>query len=248
MSDPAALGRPGSLGARVSAVIMPAVARRIAPLWHGATFVATATALIWQIVLSFEGRGALLDEHGRGPGLATRLIRFFSYFTIQSNILVAVVALTLMLDPERDGRVWRVLRIEAVFGITVTGIVYSTLLHGVVEFHGAAAVTNVLLHFVAPILAVVGWLVFGPRPRIEENTLILSLIWPVLYVIYTLAHGAASHWYPYPFIDVTKLGYVTALRNGVGLNLLLVGIGALLLWLDHRLPRTAPAHEEHPTS
>ena len=53
---------------------------------------------------------------------------------------------------------------------------------------------------------------------------------------YTIAHGAASKWYPYPFIDVHKLGYVTGLRNGVGLCVLLVGVGALFMWLDHRLP------------
>ena len=208
-------------------------------MWNGLTFVATATGLIWQIVLSIQGASVLLDAHGNGPGLTTRLIRFFSYFTVEANVLVAFAALTLALNPQRDGRVWRVLRIEAIFGIAVTGIVYSTLLRGVVELHGAAAVTNVLLHYVSPIMAVLGWFVFGPRPRINENTLVLSLIWPALYVAYTLAHGAASHWYPYPFIDVTKLGYVTTLRNGVGLNLLLVGIGALLMWLDHRLPRTA---------
>lgn len=219
----------------------PSPVTRAAQTWHGLTFVATATGLIWQIVLSIQGANVLVDSQGRRPGLATRLIRFFSYFTVESNILVAVTALTLLLAPQRDGRVWRVLRIEAIFGIAVTGVVYSTLLHGVVELHGAAAVTNVLLHFVAPIMAVLGWLVFGPRPRIDENTLVLSLIWPALYVAYTLAHGAASHWYPYPFIDVTTLGYVTTLRNGVGLNLLLVGIGTLLMWLDHRLPRTAPS-------
>ena len=182
----------------------------------------------------------LVDVHGNRPSLLTRLIRYFSYFTVESNILVAITALTLALNVQRDGRIWRVLRIEAIFGIAVTGIVYSTLLHGVVELHGAAAVTNALLHYVAPVMAVLGWLVFGPRPRIDENTLVLSLIWPALYVVYTVAHGAASTWYPYPFVDVSKLGYVTTLRNGVGLNLLLVGIGALLMWLDHRLPATAP--------
>ena len=41
-----------------------------------------------------------------------------------------------------------------------------------------------------------GWLLFGPRPRIDDNTLVLSLIWPALYVGYSFAHGAVSHWFP----------------------------------------------------
>lgn len=59
-------------------------------------------------------------------------------------------------------------------------------------------------------------------------------------MIYTLAHGAASHWYPYPFVNVVTLGYTTAIRNGIGLNLLLVGVGAVFMWLDHRLPAAPP--------
>lgn len=211
--------------------------RRPAAIWHGATFVAVATGLIWQLVLSLQGVNVLVDATGSKPGAGTRLIRFLSYFTVEANILVAVIALTLALRPDRDGRIWRVLRLEALFGIAVTGLVYSTLLRGIVELHGAAAVTNALLHYVSPLAAVIGWLLFGPRPRIDEDTLVLSLIWPALYVAYTLAHGAVSKWYPYPFIDVHKLGYVTGLRNGVGLCVLLVGVGALFLWLDHRLPK-----------
>jgi hypothetical protein len=211
--------------------------RRPAAFWHWATFVAVATGLIWQLVLSLQGVNVLVDATGTRPGVGTRLIRFLSYFTVEANILVAVIALSLALRPDRDGRLFRVLRLEALFGIAVTGLVYSTLLRGIVELHGAAAVTNALLHYVSPLAAVIGWLLFGPRPRIDEDTLVISLLWPALYVAYTLAHGAVSKWYPYPFIDVHKLGYVTGLRNGVGLCVLLVGVGALFMWLDHRLPQ-----------
>jgi hypothetical protein len=96
------------------------------------------------------------------------------------------------------------------------------------------------VHYLSPALAVIGWLLFGPRPRITENTLVLSLTWPLAYAAWTLAHGAAAHWYPYPFTNVDRFGYVTVIRNGAVLNLVLVGVGALYLWLDHRRP-AAPA-------
>jgi hypothetical protein len=215
---------------------------RAGKVWHATTFAVVATGLVWQLILIVHGTNVLVLPNGKLPSTATRMVRFFSYFTVESNILVAVVAATLLVRPACDGRLWRVLHLEALFGITVTGIVYSTLLRGVVDLHGAAAITNALLHYVAPLLAVIGWLLFGPRPRITENTLIVSLVWPALYVAYTLAHGAASKWYPYPFVDVVKHGYVDVLRNGVGLNVLLVGVGSLFMRLDHRLPATpAPA-------
>ncbi len=214
--------------------------RRAAVVWHLLTALAIAVGLAWQVVLILQGVNVLVDEQGRLPSQFTRMVRFLSFFTVESNLLVAGTGLALALRPDRDGRVFRILRLEALFGIAVTGVVYTTLLRGVVDLHGAAAVTNALVHYVAPIMAVLGWLLFGPRPRIDENTLVLSLIWPLLYVIWSFAHGAASKWYPYPFVDVHKLGYVTVIRNGIGLNLLLVGVGALFMWLDHRLPK-APA-------
>jgi hypothetical protein len=214
--------------------------RTLSIAWNLVTAVVVIVGLVWQLSLLLRGVNVLIDASGNPPTHLTRVIRYFSYFTVESNILVGLTALTLIFRPDMDGRVWRVLRLEALFGIAVTGIVYSTLLRGVVELHGASAVTNALLHYVAPLMAVIGWLLFGPRPRIDENTLLISLIWPALYVAYTLAHGAATDWYPYPFVDVTKLGYVTTIRNGIGLNVLLVGVGALFMWLDHHLPRTTP--------
>jgi hypothetical protein len=96
--------------------------------------------------------------------------------------------------------------------------------------------TNAGLHWVVPALAIVGWLAFGPRPRIDENALLLALVWPALYVAYTLGHGAASDWYPYPFVDVARLGYVTVVRNGVGMVVLMAGVASIYRVGDHRLP------------
>ena len=145
-----------------------------ASVWHLATALAVGTGVLWQVGLSLHGVNVLTDSSGALPGAATRMVRFFSYFTIQSNLLVLFSALSLVLRSDRDGPVWRILRLEALFGITVTGVVYSTLLRGLVDLHGAAAVTDTLLHYVSPAMAVVGWLLFGPRPRITENTLLLS--------------------------------------------------------------------------
>lgn len=205
--------------------------------WHLITALVAATALIVQLVLVMRGINVLV-VNGHIPPLSTRVIRFFSYFTVQSNILVAGTAASLALRPDRDGRVWRVFRLAALFGISVTFVTYVTLLRPVVDLHGVSQLTDIGLHYVAPLMTVIGWVLCGPRPRIDEHTLMLSLIWPVAYVGYSLAHGAASDWYPYPFVDVTRLGYRTALRNGLGLTVLLVGVGALFMYVDHRMSPT----------
>jgi hypothetical protein len=95
-------------------------------LWHGELFAVVVSALIAQIALILAG-GADANSGRTDPHLdtGTRLLRLFSYFTVQSNILVAEACLALVLRPDRDGRLWRVLRLDAVLGIAITGVVFA---------------------------------------------------------------------------------------------------------------------------
>src|SRR5579875_3680576 len=74
----------------------------------------------------------------RGSSLAGRIIRVFSFFTIQSNVLCGIVSAQLAARPARDGPAWRPVRLAALFGITVTGIVYSTVLAAMHQPNGTA--------------------------------------------------------------------------------------------------------------
>ena len=172
-----------------------------------------------------------------GTNFAGRLVRLFSFFTIQSNILSAVVSAQLARNPGRDGAGWRVLRLDALFGITVTGIVYSTVLARVHEPHGWKQVsTNIVLHYVVPLAMVICWLLSGPRPRITGKVVAWALAWPIAYFGYILAFGAGSGWYPYPFLDVTTHGYGRVLLNAVLVTLVFAGVAALYAWGDRKLP------------
>jgi len=106
------------------------------------------------------------------------------------------------------------------------------------------------LHYSVPTLAVVGYLVFGPRPRFSLTTLWRSLIIPLVWIVYTLIrspfityteHGETRHWYPYHFIDVDDIGYGRSLLNIAGIFLLLAAVGWVYVLLDRKLrPRPAP--------
>lgn len=208
---------------------------RTAQGWHALTAALAIASVAVELVLVANGHNPLLATDV--PPAPTRVIRFLSYFTIESNLLVAITAAMLAARADRDGAVWRVLRLDALFGITVTFVTYAVLLAPQHDPHGINAWTNAGLHYVVPLMTIVGWFAFGPWPRIDERTLLFALIWPALYIAYTLAHGAASDWYPYPFIDVTRIGYATALRNGVGLIVLMAGVATLYRVGDTRLPR-----------
>jgi len=129
-----------------------------------------------------------------------------------------------------------VLRLDALLGITITGIVFGAVLADQVHHEGIGVWVNAGLHYFAPWWTVGGWLLFGPRPRIDWTTVAWAFAWPLLWVGYTFAHGAATGWYPYPFLDVTTHGYAEALRNAGLVFVLALALALVLRRLDGRLP------------
>lgn len=191
---------------------------------HGLTAAVGIFALIAQLVLVIQGASVLITDDP--PSLGERLRRFVLYFTIESNVLAAVVAVTLTIKPDRDGRFWRILRLDAVVGMITTGIVHWFLLRPLLDLDGWRYLTDKMLHVAAPILVLVCWIAIGPRPRIDLRTGLLALIWPVAWVVLIMVQGAVSGWYPYPFLDVAT--------NGVGpvaVAIAVVAVGMIILGL-----------------
>lgn len=65
----------------------------------------------------------------------------------------------------------------------------------------------------------------------------MSLIRPASWLIYILVLGAISGWYPYPLLDVDRLGHPAVLLSSVLVMVLLLGSGAVYRLLDRGLPR-----------
>jgi hypothetical protein len=209
-------------------------------VWHAVLALVVLAALVAQVVLLFGG-GRDANSGQATASTATSLVRFVSYFTVQSNLLVLVAAVSLVLDPERDGRFWRVLRLTGLLGITVTGLVFGAVLAPSLHHTGIDWWINAGFHYVSPVMAFLGWAVFGPRPRVDGRTAAWALVWPVAWVVYTLVRGAVVGWYPYPFLDVDAVGYPIALRNTGFVVVLALVLLAVLRWLDGRLRPVTPA-------
>ncbi|KNX36377.1 Pr6Pr family membrane protein [Luteipulveratus halotolerans] len=211
---------------------------RPARWWHALTAVVCAGALILQLVLVVQGAQVLTTAEP--PGLPTRLLRFVSYFTIQSNLLVLASVLPLVRRPSYDGPRWRVVRLDALIGITGTGLIHWFFLRPLLHLTGGPYVADKLLHVVVPLLAVVGWAAFGPRPRIDRRTVALSLVWPLAWgLLVVILLGAVTDWYPYPFVDVGVHGYPRVLLNIAGVGALLLSLAAGLAVIDRRGRRSA---------
>ncbi|SEE95634.1 Pr6Pr family membrane protein [Ruania alba] len=207
---------------------------------HIVTAVAAVSALLLQLILSASGAAVLLATEV--PPLGTRLWRLASYFTIQSNLLVAVGAVMLSLDPQRDGRVFRIVRLAGLVGITVTGLVHVFLLRPLLDLTGWSLVADTMLHVVVPVLCVVGWLLLGPRSRIDGAAIVGATVWPVLWLAATLAVGGITDWFPYPFVNFRDQGWGTVAGTCLGILVLFAALFGASWLADRRLPGSARRH------
>lgn len=172
------------------------------------------------------------------------------YFTVQSNILLALVTLAAVLRRSWwDTPAGAVARGAVTLWICITGLVFHLLLAGTeggdftmtggdAATDGAsvaAEVSNQLLHTVTPIMALIGWLVFGSaQRRVRWRWAVLWLVYPLAYLVFALVRGAATGEYPYPFLDVAELGTggvarwcVLLLFCFLALGLAVIGAGRL---------------------
>lgn len=144
--------------------------------WHAVLAILIAVAVIWQVTLNLDT--------GRS------LVNLFSYFTIQSNLLIMVGAAGVALDPLRSGRVFGAIRVAGLVGITVTGIVYATVLAGTVQLDGADRVLDTIFHYIVPAASVIGFVLIQPRTPLLRSAW-WALVWPIAWLVYTLVRAVA---------------------------------------------------------
>jgi hypothetical protein len=202
--------------------------------------VATA-ALLLQFWLVWQGHAVLDDANP--PARSERVIRFFGYFTVLANLLVAgtswVVALS---SAPLQSRLARILYADALVGIAVTGIVHWVLLRPLLSLDGADWWADKLLHVVVPLLAIVVWLAVGPRGRVRSGDVGWAVVPPVLWLVYTLARGAATEFYPYPFLDAGAHGYPAVFATCAGVAALFLALAWAAARLDRKLSARSEAH------
>lgn len=205
--------------------------------WFGATALIVFLGLVVQLLVVADRTGGSFDSS------AKRVLNVFAFFTIQSNIIVGITCLLLALNGDRSSTVFRVFRLTGVVAITITGVVYHSVLAKLLDLESWALVADHALHTVAPVMAVVGWLMYGPRGLISRRVVWLSLIFPVGWCLFTLIRGEIVGFYPYPFIDVGVLGYGKVFVNCLWIAVLYLGLAAGARVLDGWLDRVSKVGE-----
>ncbi|WP_409490515.1 Pr6Pr family membrane protein [Amycolatopsis sp. cmx-11-12] len=206
-------------------------ASKIARAWFGATALVVIAGLAAQIPVSAGTTGGTFQTP------AGRVANLLAFFTIDSNILVGIGCLLLAVGAAGRSRIFGVLRLAGLVGITVTGVVFQVALADLYELHGWAVFADTMLHKVSPLMCVAGWLLFGPRGQLSWRVLSWSLLYPLGWLAVTLVRGALIGFYPYPFVDPGINGYGTVAFNCVLIGVLFIGLAAAAVGFDRTFTR-----------
>lgn len=163
------------------------------------------------------------------------LVSFFSYFTVITNTLVAVVLTCAVTDRESAARRWFLqpwVSSGIAVSIAVVGLAYSILLRHLWHPQGWQFIADELLHDVMPLLFLAYWWLCVPKGTLRLKHLPLWLIYPLVYFAYALLRGHLLGAYAYPFIDVALLGYPQVFANAGGILVGFVLIALLVIGID----------------
>lgn len=160
------------------------------------------------IVIASTVSGTFLSWYaGRDSFMGGRTV--FMFFTIQSNIALAVICLirlVKMLKGKPFSDLWFIIKFVGTVSITLTGAVFCFVLAPTLE-NGAWNIQNILTHVVVPVAGVLDFFVTGTESNIKKRNDLWVIVPPILYAIYA-GIGYVCNWqfaegynYPYFFLN-----------------------------------------------
>ena len=190
------------------------------------------------IVFAFLGFATVIAQYvlmieNRNASIVETTIRFFSFFTILTNTLVAFYFSCLFFNKKQESKIFEkpgTLTAITVY-ITIVGLIYQVVLRKIWHPEGLQLIVNELLHSVIPVLVIIYWCFFEKTKSISYSQILKWLIYPLIYLIYILVRGNFSNFYPYPFVDVNAIGLRNVMINALGLLVLFTLTSAMFIYV-----------------
>lgn len=186
---------------------------------------------LYRIGFALAGLAAICAQLHNSIVNSSSIVNFFSFFTIQSNVIAIVVLLlggVLAWQNISDDKIaW--LRGAAALYMTMTGIIFAALLS---DLDPSLQLTlpwvNVVLHYLMPFVLFMDWFLLPPGKRIGFGRGLLWVVYPLAYLAYTFARGWRTDWYPYPFLNVAQHGYGQVITSCLVISAGVIGVAWVL--------------------
>jgi hypothetical protein len=178
----------------------------------------------------------------RNHSAVMSLWMMIAFFTITTNVLVAIVFSCIALDRGMLRADWIVA--GTTLSILLVGVVNALLLWGLLELSGGSALVDRLLHVVTPAAALLFWIFFARKGGLGWRDPLLWAIYPLAYLVYAIVRGVATGKYAYPFLNVLTLGWPRTALNAFYIAVAFMVCGYAMVWIDRRIGsrgRSVPA-------
>jgi hypothetical protein len=171
------------------------------------------------------------------------LVVYLGYFTVLTNLLVAVsLSLALWRPGNAAGRWFRRPGVATAVAVNIAlvGLTYHLLLRHVWDPQGLQKLADITLHYAVPLLGVLHWWLAVPPAHMAWRAPLAWAAWPLAYLGFALLRGLWLGTYPYPFIDVATLGYPRTLLNALGLLVVFLLVGLAFVAVARGRLRRSP--------
>jgi cytochrome bd-type quinol oxidase subunit 2 len=163
------------------------------------------------------------------------IIRFFTFFTILTNILVAMVFTANWLQPKNSFQIFNKPNTQVAIAvyIFVVGFVYNTVLRFIWQPKGWNKVADELLHLVIPVVYILFWYFKFSKKEINYKSIFSWLLFPMIYIVVVMIRGCFSGYYPYPFLHVGNLGVEKVVYNSILMTLFFVVVSVVFYRINN---------------
>ena len=160
-----------------------------------------------------------------GGNLLGALLRFISYYTVGSNLLLVLIYVA-HLEPAQGLHIFRDARVRTMAAamITLVMLVYMFILSRIENPQGwLGKVSVIAAHYIAPPIYLVWWAAALRDDTISMRDLPLMVAPSVAYMGYVLLLGHLTGKYPYAMLNADQLGLLSMVLHGLGMLIALVG-------------------------
>ena len=193
-------------------------------------FILSWFAIITQFILIIQNRQSDIPE---------TIIRFFTFFTILTNLWVALFFTCKIFPFTKHLTIFNkrgILTALTTF-ILIVGLVYQFVLRGIWQPHGMQRIVDELLHTIVPLFVLFYWIIFSGKEKINFGDTAIWLLYPLVYFLSVLLRGHFSNYYPYPFLNISVIGVEKVLINSVIILLFMLVIMAILVGVKNKFTK-----------
>ncbi|MFX0071174.1 MAG: Pr6Pr family membrane protein [Candidatus Hermodarchaeota archaeon] len=166
------------------------------------------------------------------------LCNTFSYFTVQSNVFIAIWLTLIIIYRNKDEKpscLSSIIQGALTLYITVTFLVFAIFLSAIYHPTGWEAVINITMHYIIPIAFIIDWLITGTDVQYKWKYILYWLIYPLSYLVYTLIRGFFINFYPYPFLNLNILSLSELIFYIIILVCLTILLSSLYIFVNNMI-------------